>query len=105
MGAVTEQAPTQSAVQELASELLPQAPELGRGMAEHLSATIPELAAIDDDELRAELLASTEANIAQVLRQLAREANPEEVVVPPEALDFLRGNVRRVIPLPVLLRS
>ena len=68
-------------------------------MAEHLYAAIPELAAIEDDELRAELLASTEANIGQVLRLLAHGASTDDVVVPHEALEFLRGNVRRGIPL------
>ncbi len=74
-------------------------------MAEHLYAAIPELAAIEDDELRAELLGSTEANIGQVLRLLAHGASADDVVVPHEALEFLRGNVRRGIPLAALLRS
>ena len=93
------------AVQEVAEELLAQTRELGLGMAEHLYATIPELAATQDDELRAELLASTEANIAQVLRLLAHDASLEDVVVPHEALAYMRGNVRRGIPLAALLRS
>ena len=92
-------------MQELASELLPRTPELARGMAEHLYAAIPELAAIEDDDLRAELLGSTEANIGQVLRLLAHGASTDDVVVPHEALEFLRGNVRRGIPLAALLRS
>ena len=76
-----------------------------RGMAEHLYAAIPELAATQDDELRAELLGSTEANIAQVLRLLAHGASIDDVVVPHEALAYMRGNVRRGIPLAALLRS
>jgi hypothetical protein len=105
MAAVGQQAATGSAVQELAAELLPSTPELASGMAEHLYAAIPELAAIEDDELRAELRGSTEANIGQVLRLLAHGAGTEDVVVPHEALEFLRGNVRRGIPLAALLRS
>ena len=100
-----EQPGITSAVQELAGELLPRTPELARGMADHLYAAIPELSAIEDEELRAELLGSTEANISQVLRLLADGAGTEDVVVPHEALEFLRGNVRRGIPLPALLRS
>jgi hypothetical protein len=66
---------------------------------------MPELAAIEDDDLRTELLASTEANIGQVLRLLAHGASTDDVVVPHEALEFLRGKVRRGISLPALLRS
>ena len=93
------------AVQELAGELLPRAQDLARGMAEHLYAAIPELSAIEDDELRTELLGSTEANLTQVLRLLRDGASTNDVVVPHEALEFLRGNVRRGIPLAALLRS
>ena len=92
-------------MQELARELLPRTPELARGMADHLYATIPELSASEDEELRAELLESTEANIGQVLRLLAHGARAEDMVVPHEALEFLRGNVRRGIPMAALLRS
>jgi hypothetical protein len=92
-------------VQELAGELVPQTSELARGMAEHLYVSIPELRAVEDDQLRAELLRSTEANVGQVLRLLARGAGTDDIVVPHEALEFLRGNVRRGIPLAALLRS
>jgi DNA-binding PucR family transcriptional regulator len=105
MTAVAQQSGLTSALQELAGELLPRTPELARGMAEHLYAAIPELSAIEDDELRAELLRSTEANIGQVLRLLADGATADDVVIPHEALEFLRGNVRRGIPLAALLRS
>ena len=105
MAAVAQQSGITSAVQELAGELVPRTGELARAMAEHLYAAIPELSAIEDDDLRAELLASTEANIGQVLRLLAHGASTDDVVVPHEALEFLRGNVRRGIPLPALLRS
>jgi DNA-binding PucR family transcriptional regulator len=105
MAAVAQQVSTSSPVQELASELLPRTPELAGAMAEHLYAAIPELNSIEDDELRAELLGSTEANIGQLLRLLAHGASTDDVVAPHEALEFLRGNVRRGIPLAVLLRS
>ncbi len=99
------QASIGSAVRETAEELLPAIPELGRGMAEYISARIPELGEIEDDELLDELRASTEANIGQVIRMLAHGARVEDIVVPPEAMTFVRGNVRRDLPLPVLLRS
>jgi hypothetical protein len=95
----------QSGVQELAVELLPRTRELALGMAEHLYTAIPELAALQDDELRAELTASTESNIAQALRLLAHGAGIDDVVVPHEALEYMRGNVRRGLPLAALLRS
>jgi DNA-binding PucR family transcriptional regulator len=98
-------ASTRSAVRETADDLLSSSPELGGGMAEHISSAIPEIREIEDDELRAELRASTEANIAQVLRMLAHGARVEDISVPHEALDYLRGNVRRGLPLAVLLRS
>ncbi len=105
MGAVVQQSGISSAVQQLSAELVPRTPELARSMAEHLYAAIPELHALEDEELRTELIASTEANIGQVLRLLASGASTNDVVVPPEALEFLRGNVRRGIGLPALLRS
>jgi PucR C-terminal helix-turn-helix domain/GGDEF-like domain len=105
MAALAQEAESTSAVRELAGELLPHTPELARGMAEHLYAAIPELSDIDDDDLRAELLGSTEANIGQVLRFLASGATTDDVVIQHEALEFLRGNVRRGIPLAALLRS
>jgi hypothetical protein len=105
MATAARTAVTTPAAQAVAADLLPRTPELSHGMAEHLSAAIPELAAIEDDELRAELRASTEANIGQILRLLSKGASIEDVVVQHEALEFLRGNVRRGISLAVLLRS
>jgi DNA-binding PucR family transcriptional regulator len=94
-----------SVVQELAAELLTSTPELARGMADHLYATIPELAATEDDELTADLVASAEANLRQVLWVLKRGAGVDEVRLPPEAAAFMRANVRRGIPLPAELRA
>jgi DNA-binding PucR family transcriptional regulator len=93
------------AVRELAADLLPSAHEISRGLTDHLVATMPELAAIDDDELREETRASTEANVDQVLRLLRLDAGAEELVVPIEAAEYVRGLVRRGITLPVLLRT
>jgi hypothetical protein len=105
MAAVATHASTRSAVRKTAQELLHTSPELGRGMAEHLLSAIPEISEIEDDELRAELRASSEANVDQVLRMLAHGARVDDIAVPHEALDFLRGNVRRGLPLAVILRS
>ena len=60
-------------MQKLAAELLARTPELARGMADHLYATIPELAATEDGELMADLVASGEANLRQVLWVLKRD--------------------------------
>ncbi|HEX6712320.1 MAG TPA: helix-turn-helix domain-containing protein [Thermoleophilaceae bacterium] len=105
MAVAAQQSELTSAVRELAAELVPRTPELARAMADHLYAAIPELSAIEDDELRRELLGSTEANVGQVMRLLADGAGTDDVVIPHEALEFLRGNVRRGIPLAALLRS
>jgi DNA-binding PucR family transcriptional regulator len=105
MAAVAQQSGRTPAVAAVAGELLLRTSELARGMAEYLYAAIPELSAIEDADLRAELLASTEANVGQVLRLMADGASTDDVVLPHEALDFLRGNVRRGIPLAALLRS
>jgi hypothetical protein len=105
MTGLAEEPGIRSAVQDLADHLLPTTPELARGMTEHLYAAIPELSAMQDDALRAELLGSTAANIGQILRLMAHGASADDVVVPHEALEYLRGNVRRGIPLAALLRS
>jgi DNA-binding PucR family transcriptional regulator len=94
-----------SVVPELAAELLTETSELARGMADHLYATIPELGATEDGELMADLMASAEANLRQVLWMLKRGAGVDEVRLPPEAAAFMRANVRRGIPLPAELRA
>jgi hypothetical protein len=105
MTAVDPQHTTRSAVEEVATGLLPTIPDLARGMAEHISGEIPEFDVAEDPEFGAELFASSEANTEQVIRMLAHGARAEDVAVPHEALDFVRGNVRRGLPLSVLLRS
>ena len=93
------------AVSELAAALLPSTRELAQGLADHLAATVTELAAVDDDDLREETRASSEANVDQVLRLLRAGAGVDALVVPIEAAEYVRGLVRRGITLPVLLRS
>jgi hypothetical protein len=93
------------AVRELAAALVPSAGELAQGLADHLAATVPELAAVDDDDLREETRASCEANVDQVLRLLRAGAAVDALVVPIDAAEYVRGLVRRGITLPVLLRS
>jgi DNA-binding PucR family transcriptional regulator len=105
MAAVASMVGTRSAVRETAEELLPTTADLGRGMAENIASAMPEIGEIDDDDLRAELLASAEANVGQILRMLAHGARVDDIAIPHEARAFLRGNVRRGFPLPVLLRS
>jgi hypothetical protein len=92
-------------VRELAAELLATTRELSKGMTDHLAATVPELSASDDDELREETRASSEANVDQVLRLLRAGVGVDALVVPIEAAEYVRGLVRRGITLPVLLRS
>jgi hypothetical protein len=92
------------AVRALAAELLPRAAELGRGMTDHLVASVPELSAGDDD-LREETRASVEANVDQVLRLYKLGAGADTLVVPPDAAEYVRGLVRRGITLAVLLRT
>ena len=92
-------------MQNLAAELLARTPELARAMADHLYATIPELAATQDGELMADLVASGEANLRQVLWALKRDEPVDELRLPPEAAAFMRANVRRGIPLPAELRA
>src|SRR5258707_768069 len=93
------------AVRELAADMLPSTPELARALTDHLYATMPELAARDDEGLREETRASSEANIDQVLRLLRLGADADALVVPIDAAEYVRGLVRRGITLPVLLRS
>ncbi len=95
---------TPSAVSELAAELISSTGEYAEGMAAHLVATIPELASGDDD-LREETRASCEANIAQILRLLKLGVGADELVVPVEAAEWVRGLVRRGISFGPLLRG
>jgi DNA-binding PucR family transcriptional regulator len=93
-----------AAVRELAAELLGGVPELARELTDHLFASVSELAESGDEELRAETLASTEANLDQVMRLLKLGGRADKLVLPPEAADYVRGLVRRGITLAPLLR-
>src|SRR6266496_1652648 len=93
------------AVRELAAELLPESPRFADAMTDRLLAAIPELAERDDGELREETRASSEANIAQVLRLMKLGAGPDAVVMPVEAGEYVRSLVRRGITLATLLRA
>ncbi len=92
------------AVRELAAELLDTTGQLAREMTDHLVATVPELAAGDDD-LREETRASCASNIDQIMRMLKLGVGAESIVVPVEAGEWVRGLVRRGITLAALLRT
>jgi hypothetical protein len=84
--------------------MLPQAAALGRAMNEHLFATIQELAAQDDEDLREITRVGAEGNIEQVLRLYRLGAGIDALVVPVEATAHARGMVHRGIAVPTLLR-
>jgi DNA-binding PucR family transcriptional regulator len=95
---------TPSAVSELAAELIPSTSEYAEGMAAHLVTTIPALTAGDDD-LREETRASCESNITQIFGMLKLGISADELVVPVEAAEWVRGLVRRGITFGPLLRG
>jgi len=105
MAGVIQEGRARSADQKVAEKLLLSTPELAHAMAEHLYATIPEFGLVDDEELRAGLRATTEAHVGQILMMLQHGQGADDVSVPPEALTFLRGTVRRDIPLSVMFRG
>ncbi len=94
-----------AAVRELAAEWLPRVPQLARDLTDHLFATVPELDAVGDEGLYAETLASTEANVDQVMRLFKVGGRADSLVLPPEAAEYVLGLVRRGITLPPLLRT
>lgn len=73
-------------------------------MAEHLHRQIPELGGADAEMMR-ETLRSCEANIAQSNRLLHSGGAAEDLIVMPEAREYVRGFVSRGLPVPVLLRT
>jgi hypothetical protein len=101
----TSPAGVPAAVRDLAETFLARTPELGRGMADDLAATMPELAIVGDEQLRDEMRASCEANVEQVLRLLRLGAGADALIMPPEAAINARGYVHRGLTLPALLRS
>lgn len=88
----------------LSLELLERSAELATAMAEHLHRQIPELGG-SDTELMRETLRSCEANIAQSNRLLNSGGAAEDLIVMPEAREYVRGFVSRGLPVPVLLRT
>ena len=94
---------THPAVRELAAALLPETPQISYELNRHLFATVPELADADDD-LREDLRGSTEANVGQALRLLKLGVSADELTLPVEAAQFMRGLVRRRVQVAALLR-
>jgi DNA-binding PucR family transcriptional regulator len=75
------------------------------GMAYHLHDRIEALAAENDPALLAETRASCRSNVGQLLRSFARGETIQNIVTPPEAVEYARGYVRRGLPLAALLRA
>lgn len=92
-------------VRELAAEMLVHVEEISVHMAGLLHEEIAELGADPGPELFEETRISCRSNVAQVLRMLSHGEPVESLVVPPEAIEYARGFVRRGIPLAVLLRT
>ncbi len=91
-------------IRELATEMLESAGELAAEMAAHLHRHIPELGG-DDFELLRATRASCESNIVQSYRLLQSGGEVNDLVVPSEATQYVRGLVSRGIKVPVLLRT
>lgn len=91
-------------VRALAGEMLARSSELAIEMAAHLHRQIPELGGSDLELLR-ETRASCESNIVQSYRLLMAGGDVDQLVVTPEAAEYVRGFVARGIKVPVLLRT
>lgn len=91
-------------VRELSSDFLSRVGDLAQGMTAHLHEQIPELGG-NDEELLRETRASCESNITQSYRLLQSGASPADLVVTPEAREYVRGFVNRGLKVPVLLRT
>lgn len=91
-------------VAELAAAFADRAPELGRGMAEHLHENIPELGGGDGEMLR-ETGASCASNIAQSYLLMHQGSAAEDLMITPEARAYVRGFINRGLQIPVLLRT
>jgi DNA-binding PucR family transcriptional regulator len=87
------------------SRLVTESETIADGMAYHLHERIEELAAENDPALLAETRASCRSNVGQLLRSFARGETIENIVTPPEAVEYARGYVRRGLPLAALLRA
>lgn len=91
-------------VRALSSEFLDRSAEFAVAMAKHLHSEIPELGG-PDEELLGETRSSCESNIAQSYRLLQSGAPATDLVVTPEAREYVRGFVNRGLKVPVLLRT
>jgi hypothetical protein len=90
---------------ELAVVLLAQAEEIAAGMADRLHSVIPELAEARPGPLMAQTRHTCQANVAQILRALARGDPLDDLAAPPEAIECARSCVQRDLSLVVLLRA
>lgn len=88
----------------LSLELLERSEELATAMADHLHRQIPELGG-DDAEMLRETRASCRSNIIQSNRLLHGGGAAEDLIVTPEAREYVRGFVNRGMKVPVLLRT
>jgi hypothetical protein len=102
----TLDAEDQAIARQLVSDLVPDSPVIGSGMAAHIHERIPEFTGYADETV---LLGSTEAsctaNIDQILRMLGSGAHPHTLVLPEPAIEYAQGLVHRRTPLATLLRS
>ncbi len=92
-------------VRELASVLLGRDHDIAAGMTDRLHTTIPELAEACAGPLMARTRDTCRANVAQILRALARGEPEDDLAAPPEAIDCAQSYVQRELSLSVLLRA
>ena len=78
---------------------------LGREMADHLLARIPQLRDTVDDDFRLALVGSCTSNIAAILDGLAVGRPPDDATAPPDATAWAHELVHRGIGLVTLLRA
>lgn len=78
---------------------------LGREMADHLLAKIPELRDTGDDDFRLTLVGSCTSNLAAILDGLATGRPPDGATAPPDATAWAHELVHRGIGLVTLLRA
>jgi hypothetical protein len=92
-------------VRELAAVLLAQDQDIAASMADRLHTAIPELAASGTGPLIEQTRDTCRANVAQILRGLARGEPVNDIVAPAESIECARSYVQRELSLAVLLRA
>lgn len=92
-------------VAEVAVSLLERVDEIAYRMANRLHSEIPELAGARSAPLIEETRASCRANVGQLVRGMARAEPVEDLVTPPEAIEYARSYVHRQLSLAVLMRA